>query len=344
MELYIYNSNLQWIGLVEIFSSLRWRRRYFQPGEFELHLRPTTENILLFAEDNIIARRDAQEAGIVESIEIADEDLKINGRFLSSLLDRRIVWTKTTLNTTAEVAMRTLVSNMSPIPHLELGLLKGFTETLEMQVTYKNVADTLTKIAKVSNTGYIVRFDRVNKKLLFECFQGIDRSANQSVNPRAIFSEEFDNVTDSKYTLATENLKTVALVGGEGEGDARILVTLGNATGMARREIFVDAKDLKKDTMTDTEYKAILTQKGLETLSSAVKTETFESNVNLQSNLIYKIDFNLGDVVTCRKKAWNKAIDVRITEVEEVYENGITTIEPTFGSPLPELKDILKEE
>lgn len=30
----------------------------------------------------------------------------------------------------------------------------------------------------------------------------------------------------------------------------------------------------------------------------------------------------------------------RITEVEEVYENGIFTFTPTFGSPLPETLDL----
>lgn len=343
MELFIYNNGLDLIGLCEIFTSLRWRRRYFQAGEFELHLRSTTENILLFTEGNIVARRDAEEAGIVENIEIDNEALIVKGRFLSSLLEQRIVWTKTVLNTTTELAMRTLIVNMNPIPYLELGALKDYPETVDLQVTYKNIATTLTKISKVSNIGYIVKFDKVNKKLLFECYKGLDRSAGQSVNPRAIFSEEFENVIDAKYTLATENYKTVALVGGEGEDDTRMLVTVGDAAGMDRREIFVDAKDIKKGILTDTEYQALLTQRGLEKLAEAVKSETFESNVNLQSNLVYKTDYDLGDIVTCRKMAWNKAIDVRITEIEEVYENGITTITPTFGSPLPELKDILKE-
>ena len=344
MELYIYNSSFDLLGVVDIFDSLRWRRRYFQAGEMELHLRPSPENIKLFADENIISRRDAVEAAIIENISLNDDVLIIKGRFLSSLLERRIVWTKTTLSTTAEIAMRTLVSNMEPIPNLELGELKSYTELVDLQVTYKNVADTLTKIAKVSNTGYIVKFNRTDRKMLFECYQGLDRSTGQSTNPRAIFAAEFENVTDSRYSLATENLKTVALVGGEGEGDDRILVTVGEAEGMERREMFVDAKSIKKDTLTDLEYQALLTQKGLEALAESTKSETFESIVNTESNLVYKKDFDLGDIVTCRKMAWNKSIDVRITEIEEVYENGIITITPIFGNPLPELKDILKEE
>ncbi len=342
MELYIYNRSLGLIGLIDVFDSLRWRRRYFQPGEFELHLKYTAENTKLFEEDNIIARRDADEAGIIEGISIDKDDIAVKGRFLSSLIERRIVMKETVLNTTAELAMRTLVSNMNAIPFLELGELKNFKDTVDLQVTYKNVCTTLTKIAQVSNIGYRVRFDRKNKKLLFECYQGINRCAAQNVNPRVIFSEEFENVTDSKYSLETKNYKTVAIVAGEGEGTARVIVTVGDTTGLERRELFVDAKDIQKGDLTDNGYKALLIQRGNEALAQSVKNETFESNVNLQSSLVYKKDFDLGDIVTCRNRAWNKAIDVRITEIEEVYENGIITLTPTFGSPLPELKDILK--
>ena len=344
MELYIYNKSLDLIGLIDVFDSLRWRRRYFQPGEFELHLKYTAENMKLLEEDNIIARRDANEAGIIEGISIDKDDFTVRGRFLSSLTERRIVMIETVLNTTAELAMRTIISNMNPIPFLELGEVKNYTEPVDLQVTYKNVCTTLTKIAQVSNIGYGVRFDRKNKNLLFECYRGIDRSAAQNAYPRVIFSEEFENATDSKYSLETENYKTVAVVGGEGEGTSRIIATVGDATGLKRRELFVDAKDIQRGDLTDNEYKALLIQRGNEALAQAVKNETFESNVNLQSSLVYKSDFNLGDIVTCRNRDWNKVIDVRIAEIEEVYENGIITLTPTFGSPLPELKDILKGE
>lgn len=91
MELYIYNRSLDLIGLIDVFDSLRWRRRYFQPGEFELHLKYSAENIKLLEEDNIIARRDACEAGIIEGISIDKVDLTVKGRFLSSLTERRII-------------------------------------------------------------------------------------------------------------------------------------------------------------------------------------------------------------------------------------------------------------
>lgn len=344
MELYIYDKALELIGLVEIFDSLRWRRRYFTAGEFELHLRANSENVALLNCGHIVWRRDAKETGIIESVSIDGEELTIKGRFLSSLLNSRIVWQKTQLNTTGEIAMRTLVSEMTPIPNLELGILKEYPQTVDLQVTYKNIASTLTKIARVTGIGYLIKFDNAQKKLLFECFKGEDRSALQSINAKVVFSEAYENIHTSHYELSTENLKTVVLVAGEGEGDARVLVTVGDATGFERKEVFVDAKDIRMEGLTAEAYEALLVQRGQEVLAKSFISESLESTVNFDSNLVYKKDFDLGDIVTCLMKSWNKRVDVRITEIEEVYENGVVAITPTFGSPLPELKDILKEE
>lgn len=39
-------------------------------------------------------------------------------------------------------------------------------------------------------------------------------------------------------------------------------------------------------------------------------------------NFSYKKDYDLGDIVTVRKKAWGIEMDKRITEIQEIYENG----------------------
>ena len=57
-------------------------------------------------------------------------------------------------------------------------------------------------------------------------------------------------------------------------------------------------------------------------------------------NFAYKTDYDLGDIVTVNKKAWSLEMDKRITEIQEIYENGGFSIVPTFGSPLPESVDL----
>ena len=57
-------------------------------------------------------------------------------------------------------------------------------------------------------------------------------------------------------------------------------------------------------------------------------------------NFKYKRDYDLGDIVTVNKKAWGIKMEKRITEIQEVYENGGFQIVPTFGNPLPDTVDL----
>lgn len=53
-------------------------------------------------------------------------------------------------------------------------------------------------------------------------------------------------------------------------------------------------------------------------------------------NFRYRQDWDLGDIVTVQYTKLSITTNQRVTEVEEVYENGTATITPTFGTPMPE--------
>ena len=45
MELYAYRENGEFIGTIDFYTSLRWRRQYWTAGEVELHLPATKETL-----------------------------------------------------------------------------------------------------------------------------------------------------------------------------------------------------------------------------------------------------------------------------------------------------------
>ena len=53
IELYIYDKDLNFKGVIDEYTSLRWRRKYFEAGEFELHLKATPDNIALFKSQHV---------------------------------------------------------------------------------------------------------------------------------------------------------------------------------------------------------------------------------------------------------------------------------------------------
>lgn len=59
--------------------------------------------------------------------------------------------------------------------------------------------------------------------------------------------------------------------------------------------------------------------------------ENIEAEVEAEVNFIYGTDYDLGDIVTVEKAKWNKVLNLRITELCEVYEYGGMYVVPTFG-------------
>lgn len=346
MELRIYSmddTSIKRRGVCENFSSLIWTRKFYEPGNFELHAPLTDENISLLAKDRIISKDGSYESGIIESLEYDDNDSKkiiACGRFLSSVCDRRLIQSTFTFNGKCEVAMRNLIGYVNAIPHLTLGELNGFTSSITFQATMKNLLTILEKLSKTSNIGFRVRLDVTNNQLIFDTYMGLDRSLDQSTNKRVIFSEDYGNLTETIYTMNGQLEKTYAIVGGEGEGSARTYVRVGSATGLDLKEIFVDAKDLRSEDFSSTsEYQEALKQRGLESLASNTLVESFEFGTEATGQFSYMTDYDLGDIVTIWKRKWNIRENKRITEIQEVYENGGLTVTPTLGDPLPDTVD-----
>lgn len=361
MELYIFDESLAFVGLLDAFASLQWRRRYSRCGDFELHCSLNSETLDLLQRGNIVWKKGDPEAGYIETRQMdqdaeGEETLVIKGRFISGYLNRRIVWGQEILQTTAELAMRTLVdkNGITPtdanriIPNLALGALNGYSQPVNYQTSYKNMLDEVENLCGLSGLGYRVKFDVAAKKLVFEVYEGLDRTSGQSINPRAIFSREFENILEQSYTDSLNNYRNLALVGGMGEGADRKLATIGSSAGLDRFEDFVDAKDMSnvvdEVTLSDTDYTNMLIDRGNSKLGETQEIQTFDSTVNLNSNLTYKTDFDLGDIVTCTSKKWGLTIDTRITEVIEIFEEAGPSISVTFGNQVPTLIDKIKQK
>lgn len=355
VNIYVFDNELNLKGLVESYFSLIWTRRYSKVGEFELHCNLDSATVELLQKGNIIWKNDTQEGGYIEHRHLLMDDegneiMIIKGKFLTGLLASRIIWGIESINTTSELAIRTLITNHVITPAnldrkinlLELGELKSYVDSIDYKTSYKNLLEEVEGIALSNELGIRSLLDFENKKIVFDIYKGLDRTAGQDINPAAIFSKEFENVLEQEYTDSLENYKNVALVAGEGEGAARTLAVEGEGVGLDRQEIYVDARDLQKETMTTLDYEKALKERGKLTLADFTKLETFESRVNLLSNLEYREDFNLGDIVTYTSKSWGITIDARIIEVVEVYEENGLSINLMFGDNIPTLTDKIK--
>ena len=338
MEIRVYNSELYFQGVMENQTSLIWTRKYFEAGNFELYAPITEDNLKLIKRGNIIWMRGSDDAGVIEDIKLEESDVKneitAQGRFLSSYMDRKLIKGTKNFSGTVENAMRQLYFD-DPIPLVDLGELQGFTETVEFQVSYKNLLTYENKLARSAAIGYRFKPNFDKRKIIFEIYKGVDRTTSQGVNNRVIFSEGYNNLNNAIYRENTQLYKNVAYVVGEGGK----IVVVGDVTGLERREMFVDAKDIDSEGLSTAEYEAKLRTRGEEALSNNRIENTFECNTGADANFQYKKNYDLGDIVTVKKNKWGITVHERITEIREIYEFGGRRIEPTFGNALPESID-----
>ena len=220
--------------------------------------------------------------------------------------------------------------------------------TLSEAMLYR--AGAIRKLGRVDHGDAFLDTDSLEKARGITIFskQALLTAGNTAGNAPCIFSQEFDNIVEQEYMNSVENLKTTAYVGGEEkEGVTRKVAEVGgSSTGLSRDEVFINATDIVQEyeneggqtvTLTNAQYLALLSARGVEELEQYAETLAFGSKINTNANLKYGTDYDLGDRVTCINKRWNVRIDVRITEIAETYETSGEEIDITFGESLPAL-------
>ncbi|QOK28068.1 hypothetical protein IIE26_05210 [Cytobacillus oceanisediminis] len=150
----------------------------------------------------------------------------------------------------------------------------------------------------------------------------------------------------------SDNKTTAIVLGEEVESSPQEIVTVNDSlAGFERKEILVEAKDIKKTYRNDSdveiiltaaEYRRLLQEKGLNTLSEYQSHRTFESDVDGTVNFIYGIDYQMGDKVSVRNDELGIIMHTRIVSaIEKVNKQG-TTLQVNFGSNIPSLIDKVK--
>lgn len=332
MELYIFNTNRELVGIVESFEYLRWTRRYSQCGSFELKAIATQENAELLKEGNIIWKNDDEEAGIIEHLSLSQTDqefITVSGRFATSFLARRIVWQTEKLSGDISDCVEQLIENNLINPSDVARKISGISFSspsldipISTQISYRNLMDAVTELCEVSEVGIKTIFTPETGVFTIMLYKGTES--------QAVFSKEYENLTEQVYTVSAADFANTALIGGEGEGAERTFVAITSGSGETRHEIFVDAKDLRAEDF-GVDYINTLIFRGQSKLNEQVIRYSFDTSVNPHGNLTYKVDFDLGQVVKVISKAWGVSMTTRIAEVEETYDADGQSISVVFG-------------
>ena len=357
MEILIKDINFMPLNIIDKFYSLIWTERYNKCGDFELEIPATSDYINLFKENyyvELIGDQTSYMTMIIETIKINTDiengdKMIISGRSLESILERRIIWNQTILDGNLQTNIEKLLNDSIINPSDILRKINNFiftfstdpniTElTIKSQYTGDNLYDIICDICSSFDLGFKIILND-NNEFEFLLYKGIDRSYGQDENSYIVFSPSFNNLINTNYLQSGKLVKTIALVLGEGEGTNRKRTSVyskdGTESGLNRRELYVDARDLSttngETTISDSEYLKQLEQRGKDKLSEYEYEKMLDGEAETSIMFKYGTDFNMGDILQVSNEY---GIETRVRVLEYIRsqsEDGYN-VYPTFSS------------
>lgn len=349
MEVLVLDKLFKSVLLIDSFESLLWIERYNGYGDFEIYT--TVDPIILktIEKNYYIWNKESDQTMIVETRQLVtevDESTKMifSGRSLESILERRIIWRQTNLSGNLQNGIKKLLEEnvINPsIPERKIDNII-FEEsddpditslTLTAQYTGDNLYDTIYEICNDKGIGFKMYLDD-NNRIVFKLYSGKDRSYDQIQNPLIIFSPKFENILNSNYIESDKTLKNIALVAGEDSGTSRKTFVVGSGSGLDRRELYVDARDIQSETVngkiSDSDYNELLKTRGEQKLAENETTSSFEGGIETANTFVYGKDFFKGDIVQFVNEYGMEA-KVRVMEMIRSQDATGYNIYPTFS-------------
>ncbi len=351
MSVVVLNRDLVPVGIVDNYESIIWVERYYAYGDFELYLPASKEAIELLKLDYYISIPTSNRLMIIESRKITSSTdsgdyFTVTGRSLESLLTRRVVWDEITFSGNLQDAFETLLTQNFINPSIvdrKIDRLKFVRNTSDWRITSlslnaKYAGDSIyTIMSEVCDNfkiGFKIELDSDNK-FAFSLYKGNDHSYSQDQYPYVVFSKNFDNLISSEYSEESTNFKNVARIGGEiPDAATRKYTSTGEAKGMDRREVFVDASNISskdgEEEISENVYLQKLKNKGVEELVNYASVRAIDAEVDSSMMYVADRDYFLGDEVQVIDQ-YNVDTRARITEYIKTYADSGTSVRPTFS-------------
>lgn len=341
--IYVLDKNYTTKMIIDTFSDLLWTERYYGYGEFEITVPVSIPVVQGCRIDDYVCIRESKTYMIVETIGVhtdpeRGDTLKISGRSLESILDRRIVWgsfkkigTKTNpinLQTAIKEMLEAHVINPSnPKRKIPRFVFQESNDEAVTKLTKEaiesiggNIYTEIVDLCKDQELGFRV-LPHGDGGFEFKLYKGADRSWDQDKLPPVVFSDSYENLRNSDYLQSNKEYRsTVLLGGGDGVEDSEVF-RREERVGLARRELYIS------DSSAKTNEAKI--EKAKEVLADYKMIKMFEGETEPSRQFVYGEDYFLGDVVQLENKYGQKG-KCRVTEIVCSRDDSGPSLVPTF--------------
>lgn len=337
MQLFVLNRALERIGVITDYASMLWTTSL--RGHDTVNLRCDEASLPMLAEGYFLERDDGTDLAVITRRFVHyGTKVEVEALGATCLWDRRICWgthsfTNQPLGAIAEGLLSAGTAPQAGLDRSIEGMrtsviVEGDPGVATTQVSWGSVAERLFELTADRPVRFGVRRDGTELQPYLSV--GTDRSAD------VVFSPDFGDLSDVTWDRDDIHARTLAVVGGEGEGAARKIIVVDRTDGGELRELWIDADDLRSDDLTPAAYDATLAQRGLERLAELPVTSALEGTAD-KSRYSFPRDYDLGDTVTFRLGAITGTDTVR--EVTEIFEDGEERATLALGTTAPTIID-----
>lgn len=377
MDIYIFDTDLTIVGVVDTFVSLIWVRRYFTAGSFEIVVPLTSQTLSLIAPNRLVVRTDRKETGLISAMSIStdsdgNEIITASGYFMEGVLARRVLYRTGDYSSLLTMLDNNVAGNCIDenrrIPYLSVDKSIDVPSEYNLGLKYKNLAEYAEAVCRYNNLGLTVDFIHgAENSFVLRGYYGVDRSIEQTENPQVILCAEYGSMINCNYDYSDDGACTtmygytivsddtyggsMAPVYTEGD-DTKGYSRLENSVGVNAETYSADVPVFKgySDTgepLYETESHKFVDN---EATLAAIKAECVNGIIFATDNVSGSVDYaygymdkwDLGDIVTVKNDRWNFITSQRITEVSEHYDNSSQAIEPVFGTPQKTISELLR--
>lgn len=342
--LHIVDTNLKLLGEITNYKSMRIKRLFRGVGDFQLELALGHPMAGKLQRDRIIYPVGFPErAVIIEDVSDAEGKDKtvIKGYTLSGIYKRRVCVPPSSSTGTygydriisnAETVMQHYIRNNVTAPEsvsrkidciaLEENQGRGM-ENVPWSVRFEELDTVLGQIGAYADAGFDIVPDFKSGKLLARFLPGRDMTGADGVR-RVTFASTMGNAMEATYSESARKLRNAAVVAGAGEDENRLILMVGDAQGLDRRETYVDGGSEEDPAELINKAQRNLSEKVLE---QAIKIQTKDT-----PSCRYGTHWDLGDKVNVVQG--KRVMKARITQIQESHEaNKPVKLTVTFGEP-----------
>lgn len=266
MDASILDRSFNTLCIIDSFESFIWTDRYNTPGDFELYMPIERSPLEYIKRDNYLWIRSSDRLQVLEDITITTDaedgdHITVTGRTLESILDRRIVFTRTYITGNLQDGIERLLNEnaINPIdPNRRIPYLRFIKSTdervtkLTMDGNYlgEDLLTIIEELCEINDLGFKIVYNEAYSTFDFSLYYGEDRSYAQEKNPWVVFSSAYDNLLGSNYFESYANLKTAAMIAGSEDDEyGQTIVDVDgrpSMVGLDRRELFVDGSSIER--------------------------------------------------------------------------------------------------